>query len=190
MENQSPDTGSSEHATTSPLKTLNTDRCYARNPGQEFTPFLPYLDELNPIDDERLMCVADLKLDEQWINLDMFRSWLAACDQHHGNRCRSTDDGLGLSRPPKGTDWLMGVENFCLIKALPGMVYFALSYVWGISGTESACTLQENIGALQEIGALRGNPITMSNTILHAAQLKKLLDRRYLWVDRFCLVSE
>jgi len=155
--------------------------------------FLPYLDKPDEDDESAVLPVKLSQLDEKWIDLDVLRSWLRTCYQHHRGICQRLEDKKvpqSVKRPPPA--WLIDVKHFCLVAALPGMEYFALSYVWGVSGANepSSCTLQENLDALQRTGALRGNPTMMPRTILHATHLTQLLGMKYLWVDRLCIVQD
>jgi hypothetical protein len=67
------------------------------------------------------------------------------------------------------------------------MKYFALSYVWGHS--PSTCALLANLHILQKKDAL-GNFVELPRTIAHVIRLTKLLEGRYLWVDRLCIVQD
>ncbi|KAK0613499.1 hypothetical protein B0T14DRAFT_569536 [Immersiella caudata] len=97
---------------------------------KKFTPFWPYLDRPSAADDDMLIRFDELHMDEQWIDLNVLRSWLTHCDRHHGGICRFNEDANNLSRPVKGPDWLIAVENFRIVRAFPKMAYYALSYTY------------------------------------------------------------
>jgi hypothetical protein len=150
---------------------------------ERLKPFLPYLDRPEGNTGEG---AGELSTpDDGWINLDVIRGWLEACQRRHGHQCQLVKHNPGSSTCSPA--WLIDVEHLCLVRGQPEMRYFALSYVWGTS--ESACTESATLGILQERGAL-GQAVQMPKTVAHTVQLAKLLGERYLWVDRFCIVQD
>ncbi len=146
--------------------------------------FLPFLEK--PISNTRDGAGARRSRNQDWIDLDHIRGWLAACDRQHGHVCQLVKHNP--HSPTCSPAWLIDVEDLCLIRGKPGTRYFALSYVWGPSKS-LACTEMANLALLQQRGALEMT-VRMPKTIAHAVGLTKLLGERYLWADRFCIVQD
>jgi hypothetical protein len=152
---------------------------------ERLKPFIPYVDRLNVTDNTKSAENIFVQPDDSWIDLEVIRSWLRACERHHGGRCKPvTHNDNSLFCSPA---LLIDVERMCLVCATPDMKYFALSYVWGNS--PSTCVLLANLHILQKKDAL-GNLVDLPMTIAHVIRLTKLLEGRYLWVDRLCIVQD
>lgn len=165
---------------------------------QRMRPFVPYVDTGKNAEHDGhggLTCLV--RPDDKWVDLGMIRGWLRACEEGHG-LCRAREQG----RPA----WLIDVWGECLVP-VPVSVgaeaeteyeyeYIALSYVWGEdevgdSGVLRTCALRGNVEALQKRGALAGaGPVVMPRTVWQVAQLVRRLGKRYLWVDRFCIIQD
>ena len=146
--------------------------------------FLPFLEK--PISDVSEGEGACSNLDQHWIDLDLIRGWLETCERQHGHVCQLVKHNP--NSPTCSPAWLIDVENLCLVRGKAEMQYFALSYVWGPSNS-LACTEMANLELLQQRAALE-TTVRMPKTIAHAVQLTKLLGKRYLWADRFCIVQD
>jgi len=89
---------------------------------------------------------------------------------------------------PKGF-LLIDISKRCLIDGARVDRFLALSYVWGEnSGHVYIETRKENVDALRVPGALA--PSKLPTTIEDAIQTCIILDERYLWVDRLCIVQD
>jgi hypothetical protein len=152
---------------------------------ERLKPFIPYVDRPNVTDNTRSAENIFVQPDDSWIDLEVIRSWLRACERHHGDRCKPVKHkGNSLFCGPA---WLIDVERMCLVRTTPNMKYFVLSYLWGNS--LSTCALLVNLHILQKKDAL-GNLVNLPRTIAHVIRLTKLLEGRYLWVDRLCIVQD
>ncbi|KAF1948683.1 HET-domain-containing protein, partial [Byssothecium circinans] len=146
-------------------------------------PFIPYVEKEK--DESRGKPVWEKRA----INpVKTVKEWLEACDVLHADRCGSnigSDDN-----PWSGPLLLIDVENLCLVPAPPGARYVALSYTWGVGGTD-ACTTKENLARLREQNSLSEESFNMlPRTIRDAMALTHGIGERYLWVDRFCIVQD
>lgn len=147
-------------------------------------PYLPYVDKPSG-SLSYYLSGGKVDLDENWIDLRVIRSWLEACDNFHGSHCRSATDCGGWTGP----QWFIDVIGKCVVPAVDGAKYFALSYVWG-NASSSLHASRASIERLQEEGSLTLDTADLPETIKHAMQLVELLGRRYLWVDRLCIVQD
>ncbi|KAK0615299.1 heterokaryon incompatibility protein-domain-containing protein [Bombardia bombarda] len=154
-----------------------------------------------------------LSVDPKWINLDVLRSWMLTCICDHGPNCSPLEVLNGIP------DWLIDVQDLCLVRCTGSHAYMALSYVWGQvppskttehkldtsqeSGTfsraimdgvipKSVETTKSNIDIFQVPGAfsVANSDVIIPKTIRHAMELVKLLGERYLWVDRLCICQD
>lgn len=124
------------------------------------------------------------KLHPDWINIANLRRWIQICDNQHKAQCGSRPD---LTERPQ---WLIDVQECCVVPARPEHRYVALSYVWGQA--PSSDMTKDNIQELQKPGSLSplNNALVIPKTIKHALGLVPQLLERYLWVDRFCICQD
>lgn len=122
-------------------------------------------------------------IDPKWIDLDTLRKWLKTCDTEHSGHCKI---------PPwsaaSGPQWLIDVDNLCLVRAHEDCSYAALSYVWG--QVETLTTTKDNLSFLQEPMSLKAHHDYLSRVIKDTMQLVSLLGIDYLWVDCLCIVQD
>ena len=122
-------------------------------------------------------------VDPKWIDLRTLHAWLKACDTEHTGYCKI---------PPwsaaSGPQWLIDVDNSCLVPAHAGCSYAALSYVWG--QVETLRTTKYNLSFLQEPMSLRAHDSYLPRVIKDTEQLVRLLGIAYLWVDCLCIVQD
>ncbi|KAK8876742.1 heterokaryon incompatibility protein-domain-containing protein [Apiospora arundinis] len=97
-----------------------------------------------------------------------------------------------MSEAPARPLWLIDTELECIVPAEAVVdEYLALSYVWG--GVESGQLTRETIDRFQRpvIFTQSTNPdVVVPKTIRHAMALVRILKKRYLWVDRFCICQD
>lgn len=125
-------------------------------------------------------------LDTQWIDSRLPALWKSTCTCLHGKSCEITpSSSLSAVRPV----WLVDVKEKCLIPTPETCTYVALSYVWGSQQTlEATCS---NVDRLQRKGSLSGGSTpSIPATIRDAMGVVELLEERYLWVDRLCIVQD
>ncbi|KAL1616701.1 hypothetical protein SLS54_008268 [Diplodia seriata] len=125
-------------------------------------------------------------VNQNWIDTARIKSWLHYCEGNHGDACRQLS-----SIPPVEKLLLLDVEQGCLVE-MPGNVrYFALSYVWGLL-PDTAETRLSNVRALKQPGSITADTTSLNipETIRDALRLLRILDERFLWVDRLCIVQD
>jgi hypothetical protein len=132
-------------------------------------------------------CVGRV-IDPSGMDATMFQRWKTRCENEHSGDCRVCPAAAWL--PPPALSWLIDTFRRCLVPALPGIRYVALSYVWG--NIPMLKTLRANLTRLQEPGALalgrQYSPIPQ--TILDAMTVATLLGEQYLWVDSLCITQD
>lgn len=121
--------------------------------------------------------------DPKWINIEEVRQWIETCDIEHGKEYHQ--NSIGTERPI----WLIDVEQVCLVPADEHR-YVALSYVWG--GVESSQATMDKIEQLKLPGSLEEEEpqFLIPRTIRHAMGLTKMLGKKHIWVDRFCICQD
>jgi hypothetical protein len=124
--------------------------------------------------------VEEPEKDLEWIDHEQIKGWIQACDERHNHHCQ----------PPRtnavSPNWLIDCQETCLVRANLNAQYVALSYVWGnsIAGQAGA----NNIESLQVKRALLDPSIP--KTIRDVIQFLNLINERYLWVDRLCILQD
>lgn len=123
-------------------------------------------------------------LNEQWVDLDIARSWMHKCIQQHGSKCRNPFQARYV--PPA---WLIDTRDDCLVPVRKSLEYVALSYRWGASaGLQTdlkALARFRTSGGLSKSGYAQSIPPTLRN----AMRLVTALGERYLWADAICLAQ-
>jgi Heterokaryon incompatibility protein (HET) len=84
--------------------------------------------------------------------------------------------------------WLICVQQGCLVKATADKQYAALSYVWGQVPTLK--TTKGNLNELLKGAALFKQGDFVPRTIRHTIALVQQLDISYLWVDCLCIFQD
>jgi hypothetical protein len=125
-------------------------------------------------------------LDSQWIELNLLKKWKEYCLKEHGSDCSNPLKQYHTERSTP--DWLVDTQQRCLVKAHEDYVYVCLSYKWGQAvGLE---TTKANVSELQTINSLHKLWDEIPATIQNAIDIVKLLNERYLWVDRLCIIQD
>ncbi|CAG8956835.1 hypothetical protein HYFRA_00011224 [Hymenoscyphus fraxineus] len=124
------------------------------------------------------------------VDKELIKSWMARCDCSHGLECRGDDAILqNLISYPRPSLSFIDVETQCIVTPNIEVQYVALSYVWG--QVPSIMALKENIAQLREPGSLSlGSRNIVPQTIRDSMTLCSLINQRYLWVDRLCIVQD
>jgi hypothetical protein len=119
-----------------------------------------------------------------YVDWSLVRQWLEASSD-------SLKDYVGmLPHLPKTLKdvRVIDVDNECII-ALPYKAhYVACSYVWGTGLLDHLELKWSNHRHLEECGSLRGN--SLPRTILDAIVACRSLGRRFLWIDRLCIIQD
>lgn len=128
------------------------------------------------------------------IDFAVVRRWLALCNAHHGETCRTNPllKELNRSHPTKEVPDFrcIDIEQRCVAMLPPGCRYAALSYVWGCEINFKA--LSSNIEELEKPGSL-DDPKFLSKiplTIRDAIDVAKEVGIEYLWVDNLCIIQD
>ncbi|KAF5548193.1 hypothetical protein FNAPI_8297 [Fusarium napiforme] len=118
--------------------------------------------------------------------------WLSICDtQHIGTFCKPCSSQSNQQK----TSWLIDVKDLCLVRGSSSAEYLALSYTWRnktsemVSGAELQL-LRTNIDLLTSANALDQEKSKIPKVILDAMELTSAIGKRYLWVDRLCIIQD
>ena len=127
-------------------------------------------------------------LDPCWIDSSLIGQWKHDCDTLHGSKCKRLPNSVHLA--PASPNWLIDVNQKCIVPSKPGMRYVALSYVWGSSG--QLRSVLSNVEELQEPGSLdcADRRFTVPRTVQDAMIVVTHLQEQYLWVDALCIVQD
>ena len=128
-------------------------------------------------------------MDQCWIDVERVLQWIKSCDTMHAE-CHWKIAASGSSFSSQNM-YLISVSRECLVKAIGGEKYVALSYVWGASFSQFRTT-KANLTLLQSEGSLceRGIRDHLPGTIQRAMHFTSLLDVDFLWVDCLCIVQD
>ena len=126
---------------------------------------------------------------DQWIDVERVLQWIKNCDTMHAE-CHWKISASSASFSNHNT-YLISVSRQCLVKAIGGEKYVALSYVWG-AGFSQFRTTKANLTLLQSEGSLyrKGTRDHLPGTIQRAMHLTSLLGVDFLWVDCLCIVQD
>ncbi len=118
------------------------------------------------------------------IDLDLVRSWLQDCTEHHG-LCGGKHEWLrGLPSDFRVID----VYQERVVLADPDCRYIALSYVWG--KCYPLMLKKSNHEKLETEGALGESAENISKVVRDAMSLVRGIGERFLWVDSLCIVQD
>jgi hypothetical protein len=122
------------------------------------------------------------RVDPEWIESRRLSDWYRCCKARHGSACSSPPYLAWLPAPEP--QYFIDAVDKCLVAAIPGVPYVALSYVCG----QDDClrTTLENVDALQKPGELAsGRHGNLPKTVCDAVNLlsilgdQELLDRNF-----------
>ena len=128
-------------------------------------------------------------VDPHFIDLNRLQRWIQDCDATHPHSCRQS------LRPRAGLltlgILLIDVFKMCLVQAEGTENYLALSYVWG-PPSDLFATSKANLSDLRAPGSLESSDIheRLPGTVRRAIEFATLINERYLWVDRLCIVQD
>lgn len=134
--------------------------------------------------------------DADHVDLQKIRHWMKYCDRKHGAACRPSKSVPSIASIIDQIDFfLIDVCGNCLVRVDKDVAseieYMALSYVWEQDEKYIKVTL-DNRMKLEERNALHPEKTKypIPETIKDAIRLTKALSKRYLWVDRFCIIQD
>lgn len=165
------------------LLRMGSDCSYIVGPTTERRTWMAPLDRTIESDS---MGVA---VDPNWFDVARLKRWLAFCDENHGDECHALP--RRHNSVPTTPRYLIDIEHGCLVEQHGGERYFALSYVWGDQQTAGMAT-KGNIESLKVTGAIAvtNTAFKLPRTVEDAIQLTQMLEERFLWVDRLCIVQD
>lgn len=177
-----PRTGVSKGENTVEVR-WNTDKGRAvlcqRYPDGRYHAEIMLLD--NESDNSGLSCLGRVR-DDYFINTGLMKEWISTCEQLHTSTCCIP------TSPSTSLSWMIDTASGCLVPAVEGIRYVALSYVWG--QVDMLKTTTETVDALQQPGALDANTcLNIPAVVRHAIALLPQLGERYLWVDSLCITQ-
>jgi hypothetical protein len=128
-------------------------------------------------------------IDTERIDMGRLKSWLRYCEDNHESTCSASTENITIL--PYTKLLLIDVHQGCLVERAGSVRYFALSYVWG-QMSDTAETRLSNISELSIPGAITADStnLNLPETIRDAIRLVKILEGRYLWIDRLCIVQD
>ncbi|RYN54665.1 hypothetical protein AA0118_g9149 [Alternaria tenuissima] len=115
--------------------------------------------------------------------LSMIKSWIEACDEHHGSNCHIPKADASI-----WPMWVVDVVDECVVKGDNADRYLTLSYVWGRVQTLQATT--GNIEQLKQPGSLTEGKVALPKTIRQAIDVTRLLGERYIWIDQLSILQD
>ncbi|KAL5376611.1 hypothetical protein DPSP01_010404 [Paraphaeosphaeria sporulosa] len=125
--------------------------------------------------------------------IEPITEWLKTCDSRHIGSCveSNTSSTKFSSRPYR----LIDVEEQCIVRGNVQGEYLALSYVWqdDTMKTEDQQQFQlslDNADSLTAPNSMRQYISQLPKTIRDAMELTIAIQKRYLWVDRLCIVQD
>ncbi|KAF5630240.1 uncharacterized protein FTJAE_8265 [Fusarium tjaetaba] len=124
--------------------------------------------------------------------IQSIKEWLSTCDTHHTGTCSKP---CSAQSKQSTTSWLVDIKDRCLVRGSSSAEYVALSYTWRnktsemVSGAELQL-LRNNIDLLTLANALDQQNSKIPKVILDAMELTGAIGKRYLWVDRLCIIQD
>ncbi|KAI9897037.1 hypothetical protein N3K66_008059 [Trichothecium roseum] len=120
------------------------------------------------------LCVPQTIADK--VDFARAKLWLRNCRTSHGSSCNDYSESV------PGT-MVIDCETLKIVELEPGMLWVALSYVWGRRHDQADNENPDDA----ESGKL---PDDVPKTIQDAIQVTKELGYKYLWVDQYCIAQQ
>lgn len=121
-----------------------------------------------------------IRLDPDWIDLQLARKWKQKCLEEHGMKCNNPFR-VSAVRPL----WVVDVESRCIVPGRDCAAFVALSYRWGNHSWPRVN--REMLSTIRKPGGL--DTADLAPIIRHAISLTSAIGERYLWVDALCIVQ-
>jgi hypothetical protein len=115
--------------------------------------------------------------------LDMMKSWIKTCDEHHGSQCCTPKADASI-----WPMWVIDVVDECIVKGDIADRYLTLSYVWG--GVQTLQATTANIEQLRQLRSLTRDTVILPKTIRQAIDVTRLLGERYIWIDQLSILQD
>jgi hypothetical protein len=127
--------------------------------------------------------IASLTVRATDTRLDMMKSWIKECDEHHGSQCCTPKSGASI-----WPMWVVDVVDDCIVEGDIADRYLTLSYVWG--GVQTLQATIANIEQLRKPGSLNRDKVVLPKTIRQAIDVTRLLGERYIWIDQLSILQD
>jgi hypothetical protein len=115
--------------------------------------------------------------------LDMMKSWIKTCDEHHSSQCCIPKADASI-----WPMWVIDVVDECIVEGDIADRYLTLSYVWG--GVQTLQATTANIEQLRQSGSLTRDKVVLPKTIRQAIDVTRLLGERYIWIDQLSILQD
>lgn len=124
--------------------------------------------------------------------IQSIKDWISNCDSRHSGTCTISSSSSSIQQK---ISWLIDVRDRCIVRGAASNEYLALSYTWQnkTSQTNKDAELQllsNNIELLKKVNALEQYKSNLPKVIIDAMELTSAIGKRYLWVDRLCIVQD
>ncbi|CAN9172676.1 unnamed protein product [Alternaria alternata] len=113
----------------------------------------------------------------------MIKSWIKACDEHHGSPCCIPKADASI-----WPMWVIDVVDGCIVEGGIADRYLTLSYVWG--GVQTLQATTANIEQLRQPGSLTRDKVVLPKTIRQAIDVTQLLGERHIWIDQLSILQD
>lgn len=127
------------------------------------------------------------KIKEPCIDGAEVKSWIDECQRWHAGPCRHTQSAQFEELSPHLR--VIDVEKNCLAMLPKGAQFCALSYVWGQERSPFQAT-QKNLPEISQVNGLTNHFNELPRVIQDAMMFTGMIDQRYLWIDRLCIVQD
>ncbi|KAF2432292.1 HET-domain-containing protein [Tothia fuscella] len=145
---------------------------------------IQYLADNDPLREQRFF---GRRVDQNYIDLELVRSWLPRCKSVHGRSCE--ESGEAAKRLPNIR--VVDVLERLVVSPPPDCVYVALSYVWGKdTDCKHVKTRKTDVRRDREGREYVKLPSKLPQTIEDAMFVTKKIGMRYLWVDALCIIQD
>lgn len=90
---------------------------------------------------------------------------------------------------------LIDVKDRCIVSGNVHAKYIALSYTWQddtrkIDDPEQLQLLESNVNSMKRIDELKRRSSELPKVIKDAMEFTTAIEKRYLWVDRLCIIQD
>ncbi|KZL65149.1 hypothetical protein CT0861_10358 [Colletotrichum tofieldiae] len=151
----------------------------------QFEPLVLELDLHYELWGQRIQAIN--RWDRSYSNIAKLKQYLGNCTNYHDHKCN-----VPISQTPVPAGFrLIDAARRCVVREQEGVDYMALSYQWR---TATACPeadiqlTKRNMDELERPHSLKESLIP--EVISDAMLLCRDMGRRYLWVDRLCIVQD
>ena len=117
------------------------------------------------------------------LDVDTTKYWLDECMTDHGPSCQEAEQTMSLGF------LVIDIIDMCIAGLPPGSEFIALSYTWrSLSPNEQMQLTGDNEAELRRAGGLDAEKLP--RVVRDSAELCRSLGRRFLWIDRLCIVQD